>query len=148
MNGTSGPSRSQPIMLVQVCGTILVSFHLPYARQYSKAACRVNQARACVRQVSPDERMVAWGEDRRGNEAYYLRVRDIATGKDLLPQPIKVRALASVTTSCLALSQYMCAGHSRCVTRRLHPAEKPGRKAFWLVVGFREEGEALLAPES
>lgn len=49
----------------------------------------------CVRQVSPDERMVAWGEDRRGNEAYYLRVRDIATGKDILQQPIKARAPAS-----------------------------------------------------
>lgn len=76
-----------------------VSFHLPYARQYSNVACRMDQARVCVRQVSPDERMVAWGEDRRGNEAYYLRVRDIATGKDLLQQPIKVRTLASVITS-------------------------------------------------
>ena len=88
---------------------------------------------ACVRQVSPDERMVAWGEDRRGNEAYYLRVRDIATGKDLLQQPIKVRALASVITSCLALSQNLCAGlcgYSRCVTSRLHPAEQPG---IWAV---------------
>ena len=84
--------------------------------------------RACVRQVSPDERMVAWAEDRRGNEAYYLRVRDIATGKDLLQQPIKVGALASVITSCLALSQHMCARHSRCVTSRLRPAEKPGQK--------------------
>ena len=35
-------------------------------------------------QVSPDERLVAWGEDRKGNEAFFLRVRDIATGKDIM----------------------------------------------------------------
>jgi len=44
-----------------------------------------------VRQVSPDERLVAWAEDRKGNESYFLRVRDIAAGTDLLAQPVAVR---------------------------------------------------------
>ncbi|PRW44843.1 prolyl endopeptidase-like isoform A [Chlorella sorokiniana] len=38
---------------------------------------------------SPDHKLVAWGEDTSGNEKYTLRVRDIATGKDLLTKPIK-----------------------------------------------------------
>ena len=41
--------------------------------------------------MSPDERLVAWAEDRKGNESYFLRVRNIATGKDLLAQPVAVR---------------------------------------------------------
>lgn len=44
-----------------------------------------------MRQVSPDERLVAWAEDRKGNESYFLRVRDIAAGTDLLAQPVAVR---------------------------------------------------------
>ena len=44
----------------------------------------------CLGQVSPDEMLVAWGEDRKGNEAYVLRVRDIATGKDVLQRPVEV----------------------------------------------------------
>ena len=35
--------------------------------------------------------LVAWGEDRKGNEAYVLRVRDIATGRDVLQRPVEVR---------------------------------------------------------
>ncbi|KAK9844192.1 hypothetical protein WJX81_007696 [Elliptochloris bilobata] len=40
-------------------------------------------------EVSPNETLLAWGEDRKGNEAYFVRVRDIATGKDLLKRPIE-----------------------------------------------------------
>lgn len=47
----------------------------------------------CPGQVSPDEMLVAWGEDRKGNEAYFLRVRNIATGKDVLQRPVEVRPL-------------------------------------------------------
>ena len=47
----------------------------------------------CLGQVSPDELLVAWGEDRKGNEAYILRVRDIATGRDVLQRPVEVRLL-------------------------------------------------------
>ncbi|KAL4433270.1 hypothetical protein ABPG77_003318 [Micractinium sp. CCAP 211/92] len=37
---------------------------------------------------SPDHSMVAWGEDTTGNEKYTLRVKDLATGKQLLARPI------------------------------------------------------------
>jgi Prolyl oligopeptidase, N-terminal beta-propeller domain len=45
-------------------------------------------------EVSPDHRLLAYGEDTTGNEMYTLHVRDLATGKELLPKPIPVRAAA------------------------------------------------------
>ncbi|KAI3426332.1 hypothetical protein D9Q98_008705 [Chlorella vulgaris] len=37
---------------------------------------------------SPDHRLVAYGEDTSGNEKYTLRVRDLASGKEVLAKPI------------------------------------------------------------
>ena len=34
-------------------------------------------------EASPDHRLVAWSADRKGSESYTIRVRDIATGRDL-----------------------------------------------------------------
>lgn len=41
-------------------------------------------------EVSPDHRLLAWAEDTVGGEKYTLHVKDMATGKRLLPEPIKV----------------------------------------------------------
>ena len=41
--------------------------------------------------VSPNHRLVAYGEDTVGDEKFTLRVRDLASGRDLLARP---RALA------------------------------------------------------
>lgn len=39
-------------------------------------------------EVSPDHRLLAYGEDTKGNEMYTLHVKDLATGKELLSRPI------------------------------------------------------------
>lgn len=36
----------------------------------------------------PPRSMVAWGEDTTGNEKYTMRVKDLATGRQLLARPI------------------------------------------------------------
>jgi len=41
-------------------------------------------------EVSPDQTMLAWGEDTVGGEKFTLHVKDIATGKQLLQKPIEV----------------------------------------------------------
>lgn len=39
-------------------------------------------------EVSPDGQLLAWAEDTKGGEMYTLRVKDLATGKELLSKPI------------------------------------------------------------
>lgn len=41
-------------------------------------------------EVSPDQAMLAWGEDTVGGEKYALHVKDIASGRLLLSEPIQV----------------------------------------------------------
>lgn len=45
---------------------------------------------------SPDQKLLAYAEDTKGGEKFTLRVIDIATRKQLMAEPIKVRAKISV----------------------------------------------------
>ncbi|KAK9830261.1 hypothetical protein WJX72_010654 [[Myrmecia] bisecta] len=40
-------------------------------------------------EVSPDHRLLAYGEDTKGGEMYTLHVRDLGTGQELLAEPIQ-----------------------------------------------------------
>ena len=44
-------------------------------------------------EVSPDQTLLAWAEDTMGGEKFSLRVKSLASGKQLLAQPIEVVAL-------------------------------------------------------
>ena len=43
-------------------------------------------------EVSPDQALLAWGEDTVGGEKYALHVKDLASGRRLLAEPIQVHA--------------------------------------------------------
>jgi oligopeptidase B len=69
-------------------------------------------------EVSPDHKLLAWAEDTVGGEKYALHVKELATGKALLPEPIKV---------CMPLTQSVIAGHFIPLLVGMHKLRKATR---------------------